>query len=212
MRGLPFLATLLLSGTLAFATKKITSPDTTAANDKVDLAATITMDEDHVSQVLGADPGPGIVLLKVKVTPKVDAPMFISPDNFILLAHNDGERHEPFAPAEIAGSGAMVERTTKAATKKSGVGAGLAGIMVGGGGGLSPGSTPATTVDAKMDSKKAGDKKLLDALNAKAFPTKTTNEPVEGYLYFELDGKHKLKDLEVLYKGDAGKLTLSFVQ
>jgi hypothetical protein len=33
---------------------------------------------------------------------------------------------------------------------------------------------------------------------------------VSGYLYFPLDGKHKLKNLAVLYRGSAGKLNLEF--
>ena len=63
-----------------------------------------------------------------------------------------------------------------------------------------------------MDDKKAGNAKLLEALKGKELPTKESVEPVEGYLYFALDGKHKLKNLEVLYRGAAGKLTMSFVQ
>lgn len=192
--------------------KKIVSPDTSAANDKVDLAATIVTDPDQIKQILGADPGPGIVLLKVRVTPKVDSPLFISPDDFILLAHDDGERHKPFAPAEIAGDGAMQEHTSKGKVSKGGLGAALGGIGMGSGGGLSPGSTAPVAVDAKMNDKKPGDKKLLDALNAKEFPTKKTDDPVEGYLYFSLDGKHKLKNLEVLYRGDGGKLNMTFLQ
>lgn len=212
MRRYLFLGALVAC-TLAFGAKKIVSNETTAANEKVDLDATITLDEDQVKQTLGADPGKGIVLLKVRVTPKVDVPMFISPDDFILLAHDDGERNKPFSPAEIAGSGAMVERETKGKVPKTGLGASLGGMLGGGGGGgLSPGSSPKVNVDAKMDEKKAGNKGLLEALEAKAFPTKTTNEPVEGYLYFSLDGKHKLKNLEVLYRGDGGKLNMAFLQ
>ena len=85
-------------------------------------------------------------------------------------------------------------------------------MIGGGGGGSSPGNTPAVNVQGKMDDKKPGNQKLLDALQAKAFPTKESVEPVEGYLYFELDGKHKLKNLEVLYRGAAGKLNMPFVQ
>jgi hypothetical protein len=204
-------AILLLAATLAFGAKKITLPTTTAANDKVDLEATITMDDDQVREALGANPGKGVVLLKVRVTPKVDTPIYISPDDFVLLASDDGERHKPFSPAEIAGNGAMVVSTTQASQKKSSAMAGLGGMM-GGGGGSSPGNTPPVNVQAKMDDKKVGDAKLLEVLNAKAFPTATTVEPVEGFLYFALDGKHKLKNLEVLYRGAAGKLNMSFVQ
>jgi len=61
-----------------------------------------------------------------------------------------------------------------------------------------------------MDSKSQGNDKLLEALKAKQLPAKESNEPVEGFLYFPLDGKHKLKNLAVLYRGPAGRLDLEF--
>ena len=37
-----------------------------------------------------------------------------------------------------------------------------------------------------------------------------TKEPVEGLLYFLLDGKNKVKDLGLIYKGPAGRLAMDF--
>jgi hypothetical protein len=82
--------------------------------------------------------------------------------------------------------------------------------MVMGGGGSSPGNSKATTLSSKMDTKSQGNEKLLEALKAKQFPEKESATPVEGYLYFPLDGKHKLKNLAVLYRGPAGRLNLEF--
>jgi hypothetical protein len=61
-----------------------------------------------------------------------------------------------------------------------------------------------------MDNKSQGNKTLLEALKSKQLETKEVTDPLEGYLYFSLDGKHKLKDLAVLYRGPAGKLDLEF--
>jgi hypothetical protein len=33
---------------------------------------------------------------------------------------------------------------------------------------------------------------------------------VSGYLYFPLDGKHKLKNLAILYRGQAGRIDMEF--
>ena len=73
-----------------------------------------------------------------------------------------------------------------------------------------PEKARAVTLNSKMDAKKEGNDKLLHALKEKVLPTKESIEPVEGYLYFPLDGKHKLKNLAVLYRGPAGKLNLEF--
>jgi len=188
--------------------KKIVSPDTSAGNDQIDVIATITLAEADVTQKLGADPGTGVVLLSVRVIPKTDKPVQISPDDFILLAHDDGERSKPFDPAQLAGDGALVVTNSDTKVKKTGTSVGFGGIMGGTGG--SPGGPKVTSMNSKIDSKSKGNEKLLAALRAKQLPEKESVEPVEGYLYFPLDGKHKLKNLAVLYRGPAGKLDLEF--
>lgn len=213
MRLIRLLAVSTLAFSCAFGAKKVISPTTTASNEQVDLEATIIMSPEEVAQKLGMSPGDGIVLLQVKVTPRVDTPISISPDDFILLAHNDGERSKPFAPSEIAGPGAMVENTKNGKTKKGGVMGGVGGLMVeGAGNGISsPGNSAPVTVTTQMDQKKQGNEKLLEVLKVKQLPATDTTKPVEGLLYFPLDGKHKLKDMVVLYRGAAGKMDLEFV-
>lgn len=101
----------------------------------------------------------------------------------------------------------VVTKTTQATKKKTGITGGFGGFGVGG---ASPGEPKPTTVNSKMDTKSQGNDKLLAALKAKQFPEKESIQPIEGYLYFPLDGKHKLKNLAVLYRGPAGKLDLEF--
>ena len=209
MRVLFRSALLLFAAVTLLASKKVISPETSASNDQIDVVATISLDEDEIAQKIGADPGKGIVLLSVRVTPKTDKPIQVAPDDFILLAHDDGERSKPFDPAEIAGRGALVvsNKTAGEKGKKTSIMGGFGGI---GGGGASPGNPKPTTLSSTMDTKSQGNDKLLDALRAKQLPDKESVEPVEGYLYFPLDGKHKLKNLAVLYRGPAGKLDLEF--
>jgi hypothetical protein len=206
---------LLVMGTLLLATsllgaKKVISPNTSASNDQVDIIATIFMTQEEVTQKLGADPGKGIALLEIRVIPKTNEPVQISPDDFILLAHDDGERAKPFDPAQIAGQGTLVVSTATDKTKKQTSGFGGFGGMIGGGSGASPGNSKPTTLSTKMETKNQGNDKLLEALKAKQFPQKDTTHPVEGYLYFPLDGKHKLKNMALLYRGPAGRLDLEF--
>ncbi|MGI8961704.1 MAG: hypothetical protein ACR2IV_18475 [Bryobacteraceae bacterium] len=199
----------ILAAVSLFAEKKVISPTTSASNDQIDIVATISLSEEEIAQKVGADPGKGVALLDVRVTPKTDKPVQLSPDDFILLAYDDGERSKPFDPAELAGNGALVVKTSPNGDKVS---------RTSGFGGLGPigmGSGPSTakkgdTLNTKMDTGNEGSNKLLDQLKAKQFPQKDTADPVEGYLYFPLDGKHKLKNLAVLYRGQAGKLRLVF--
>ncbi|HLH03186.1 MAG TPA: hypothetical protein VKX25_10475 [Bryobacteraceae bacterium] len=206
-----FALMLVAAGTL-LGSKKVISPTTSASNEQVDIVATIVLDETEITQKLGADPGKGIALLEVRVTPKTDQPVQVSPDDFILLAHDDGERSKPFEPEQLAGNGAMVVTSKEDTVKRTGSTIGMGGIMMGGAGGgnASPGNPTPKTIHTKMDSKNQGNAGLLEALKAKQFPTTDAKDEVSGYLYFPLDGKHKLKNLAVLYRGPAGKLNLEF--
>jgi hypothetical protein len=205
-----FLLAIAAVSSLLAGPKKVISPETSAGNDQIDVVATITLSEDEVARKIGADPGKGVVLLEVRLIPKTDKPIQVSPDDFILLAHDDGERSRPFEPSELAGNGALVvSSTTQGTPKKTGSTIGFGG-MVGGGGGASPGNSKAVTLSSKMDTKSQGNGTLLEALKAKQLPEKESAQPVEGYLYFPLDGKHKLKNLAVLYRGPAGRLNLEF--
>ena len=65
-----------------------------------------------------------------------------------------------------------------------------------------------TKVEGSKDSKDPNP--LLEALKAKQLPEKESTEPVEGLLYFPIDGKIKPKDLAVIYKGPAGRLIMEF--
>ncbi len=209
MRIIKLGTSFVMAAMLAGAAKKVISPTTSASNETVDIVATLVMDQDEVKQKLGADPGDGIVLLKVRVTPKTDQPVQVSPDDFILLAHDDGERSKPFGPEELAGQGAMIVTTTdKGTVKKTGQSFGLGGMMVGGGG--SPGNPRPTVTTTKMDNKSKGNETLLKALKAKELPDTDAKDEVSGYLYFPLNGKHKLKNMAVLYRGPAGRLNLEF--
>lgn len=204
--GFVFLA--MAAGTL-LAEKKVVSPTTSAGNETVDIIATISLTEEEVAQKLGTDPGKGIALLVVRIVPKTDKPVLVSPDDFILLAHDDGERSKPFDPGEIAGQGALVvANTSDGKTKKTGFSGGFGG-MIGGGGG-SPGNSKVVALGSKMDEKRKGNTALLEVLKSKELPATETAQTVEGFLYFPLDGKHKLKNLAVLYRGPAGKLDLEF--
>ncbi len=209
MRTVAATAVFLMTGLTLFASKKVISPQTNAGNELVDIVATISLAEDEVTQKLGADAGKGIVLLEVKLTTKTDKSIQVSPDDFILLAHDDGERNKPYEPEQIAADGALIVKNTAQTAKKSGPSFSAGGI-IGGGTGSSPGNSKPVVLGGTMDDKEKGNKTLLDALKAKQLPNKEVTDKVSGYLYFALDGKHKLKDLAVLYRGPAGKLDLEF--
>jgi hypothetical protein len=80
---------------------------------------------------------------------------------------------------------------------------------MGNGGGI--GNSASAAVDTAIEMK--NDEKanpVLATLKTKELKYGKTMTPVKGLLYFSLDGKHKMKDLELWYRGPAGKFVISY--
>jgi hypothetical protein len=72
--------------------------------------------------------------------------------------------------------------------------------------GISPGGSQAS-IGTPGD---ARENPLLAVLKEKVLAEKEITAPLSGLLYFLLEGKHKPKNLELMYKGPAGRLSLRF--
>jgi hypothetical protein len=206
-----FMFLLGLAAGAVFAGKKVISPTTSGDNDSINVTATLFLRPDEVTTQIGANPGPDIVVLQVRVTPKVDKPVSVSPDDFILLAHDDGERNQPFDPAEIAGKGALVVKEQQ----QDSVGTNrtrpiIAGIAIGGTSNKSSSTDNKNKNPTTMNDSAAANTDLLTKLKAKELATQDVEKPVEGLLYFKLTGKHKLKNMAVLYRGPSGHIDMEF--
>ncbi|MBM3747071.1 MAG: hypothetical protein FJW34_14880 [Acidobacteria bacterium] len=194
-------------------------PSGQVENERVAIAATLYAGKEAVRQELGAELHEDFLLVKVSVAPKAGQELAVHRDDFLLRSDKDGQRCQPFAPTQIAGPVALVISQ----------GGGRGGIMsedrgpvwggIGGpprrmgNEGASMGSVDQGSVQAGLSSDaKQKENPALVALRAKAMPEKPTAEPVSGLLYFQLEGKHKPKDLELRYNGPAGKISLRFRQ
>jgi hypothetical protein len=186
-----------------------------AGNDDIELVASVIIDRDEIKQALGADLGANYIVARMKVTPKTEKPLRISADDFTMICRKDGQRTVAMSPGQIAGRGALVVKA--APDQPGGLGTTTNGPIWGGvgmgrsnGAGNSKGAASGE-VEATMD-KESGAKEnpLLAVLKAKILPDTDSLEPVEGLLYFPIDGKVKPKDLAVIYKGQAGRLIIEF--
>ena len=81
-----------------------------AGNEAVDITANPILDRGQIEKALGAELPEGIIAVEIKISPKGDAHVSVSRDDFILLSHRDGQRSGPYAPSQIAGGSAMVLR------------------------------------------------------------------------------------------------------
>ena len=192
----------------------------TGENVAVSLTATVHVGKDEVREMVSSDLGNFIAVVSLTVKPFTNEPFQISADDFMLRSDKDGQRSQPFAPSQIAGQGALV-----VSTKGSGGGlmANNNGPMWGGmpgtggrpqrigGDGSQLGNGPETTTESKIDTTTPHkEPELLSVLKKKQLRTGKIAEPVSGLLYFSLEGKHKHKNLELVYTGAGGKIVLQF--
>ena len=194
---------------LGAADKKLPIDET--SNDLLDISVSAPLDKDQIKQELGSDLGDDIVAIRLTARPVSDKPVQLSLDDFLLVSSKDGQRSEPFAPGQLAGSDSLT--VTPNGVSRSGLGDhshrptfGIGGIGVGSGNSGAP-ATPNVKVQETRDDK---ENPLLAALNAKILPEKEITEPTSGLLFFQLVGKVKAKDLELHYKGPTGKMALRF--
>jgi len=184
----------ILSASLGLSSlgEDIKSLPNQAGNGNIDLAGTAIVDGKEIQQVLGASLGPGYVVVRIKASPRTAEAIRIGSDDFTLISRKDGERSAALDPEQIAGGGDSLILTSR--THYDG----------------SPGVSNTTVSVSPGKSRKAPDTALLGMLKGRMLPDKETKEPVEGLLYFLMEGKNKPKDLGLLYNGPAGRLAMDF--
>jgi hypothetical protein len=148
--------------------------------------------------------------------PKYGKDILIDRDDFLLRTWKDGDKAQPFAPSQVAGSGALVVGTV---SDHTGVGSpgwtGATGAIILGGGGTKGGGGMGKG-DGEAKPKPAAEKEgpanpLKAELEARVLPEGKTKEPVSGLLYFPME-KQKMKDLELTYGGKEDPIVLHFKQ
>jgi hypothetical protein len=199
-------------------------------DQKIKIEAQVWLDKTEMKQTTGIDPGEGFLIVKVKVTPGKGEVINLNRDDFLLRSDKDGQRSRPLEPTQIAGSSVMVI-SSRAGSQGQVMGQqrrvpmGLP-VPTGGdprgvpGQGLpmpneSPtvGSATSDTSEAQASFEdKQGNKALLALLKEKILPEGETKEPTEGLLYFQIEGKHKVKHLELVYRKSPPRVHLRFTE
>jgi hypothetical protein len=194
-------------GLLCFAGERKQLPGQ-AGNDELDLEGSVIVSHEEVTNAIGADIGEGYIVVRMKVIPKGATPLRIGPDDFTVICRKDGQRSAALTPSEIAGKGEMIVKHGDADGKKSSWGVGGMGAGLG----SSPGTVQRDVIKGTQINDNAKGSDAIGPLAAKILPDKETKEPIEGLLYFSINGKLKPKDVALQYKGAAGKLTMEFEQ
>ncbi|MFN3325502.1 MAG: hypothetical protein ACK5AZ_18565 [Bryobacteraceae bacterium] len=192
-------------------------------NNLVDLAATLYSDKESITELLGSDLGGYVYVVEVKLRARTDKPVRIEHDDFTLRSHRDGQRSEPFTPSQIAGDTTLVVSSRGMggggimSNPTGPVWGGLPGTMggpgrMGGPGGVVGNSGEPEVADARVENAPGAAKEnpLLAILAEKMLPEMEMDDEASGLLYFLMEGKHKTKDLELIYKGAGARLSIRF--
>jgi len=166
-----------------------------AGNGNIDLAGKVFIENNDIQQLLGAPMDPGYIVVRIKVEPRMLQAIRISADDFTLVSRKDGERSEALQPSQIGAAANLILKSKTTYAGSPGVSSTAVGV------------TPASK-QAVQDNR--DNSTLLKILESKMLADTETKEPVEGLLYFLLEGKNKAKDLGLLYKGQAGRLAMDF--
>lgn len=191
-------------------------------NDRVRVESVVYADPESVKKMIGHDFDGSVAVVELTVTPRGGEALDIEREDWTLFSNKDAQKAPAFHPSQLAGQGAIVVKQTR---DGGGVMAGnnpnapvIGGIpgtggrprsMGNGGGGI--GNSASQEVGTAIEVKNDADKNpVLSTLKEKELKYGKTLTPVKGLLYFSLDGKHKLKQLELWYRGPAGKFVISY--
>jgi hypothetical protein len=212
------LAWVLVAG-LGAAERKF--PAGVYEDDRIQIKAVVYPDRADVKRLLGSDFDGAIIVVDLTVTPLGEEPLDMQREQFQLFSTKDAQRSPPFHPSQLAGRGALVLGQGQAAggtyvgnnptgPQIGGIpGMGRRGVPMNNGAGVGSGGAGAVVTENKgmTDTK---EDPMLQTLRAKVLPEGKTVKPVSGLLYFGFDGKQKPKDLELFYRGPAGKFAVRF--
>ncbi|MBL8174878.1 MAG: hypothetical protein JNK48_09415 [Bryobacterales bacterium] len=220
MRYRTAFAVLLAVAAWAADKKPITTKGT---NRDVEITATAYITAADIKTALGAELGKDIVTVEVEVRPKSGKQITLAADDFILRSYKDGQKSSPYAASQIAGKGGLTLTSVPAGGGGlmsqgngpvwGGVGGGMPQRLPGSGQGIGNSTAnPESTEAVQKDSNKEKEDPLLVLLKKKSLPEGDTKEIVKGFLYFPLEGKHKAKDLALVYGSGGARVIMEFQQ
>ena len=182
----------------------------------------LVRDVAEIERLLGNDLDRDFILLEIDVRPLFNSNVKITRDDFRLRSYRNNQNSEAQSPDRIAGAevlvlrdgqggggGAFAQQETIFLGGPPGTDGSPGGIHgpgklgVGSGSGV-PGGIGSLSNETRPEAT------LLERLQRLELPVGETREQVRGYLYFQVNPKHKPKHLVLGYDGSAGEYKIYF--
>ena len=194
----------------------------TFENDRIAIESVVYFDKASVKEKIGSDFDGSVAVVEITISPRGGEALDVEREDFTLFSNKDAQKAPAYHPSQLAGQGALL-------LTQKGVGGGVMGRsnpngpIIGGvpgtggrprqindGGGGIGNSAQVVTENKVEEATDYKENPVLKTLREKELVYGKTLKPVKGLLYFSLDGKHKQKDLELWYRGPAGKFVVSY--
>ena len=211
----------VLAFTVALTAAKLPDWYTRSVED-AQFEARLVRDVAEIERIAGDRFDGDVVLVEIRVKPLYGSRLRLDRDDFLMRARNNNDTSPAQTPDRIAGTAVLAlgsERTSSA----GGVFQDATNAPVWGGApgtGTQPrrlpgppnlGGTGVSTEERQtIDQQRGGADPVLRRLHEIELPLDTDDEPVAGYLFFEIASKTKRKHLELSYDGDLGEFLIEF--
>ena len=214
---------LLLCALVAASAAAARLPDWYARSlDDAEFEARLVRDPAEIERLAGDQFEGDVILVEIRLRPLYGSDVALARDDFLLRARNNNDTSPAMSPERIAGS-AVLDLAAKSSSSSGSVFADQTNSPVWGG---APGSGtrprrlpgPPSVVGGgsagertqTLERREEDNDPVLRRLNDMELPLRTADEPVSGYLYFEIPAKTKRKHLELSYDGSLGEFVIEF--
>ncbi len=190
-----------------------------------EIRARLVREAAEIDQVTGDSLGAEIVLVELRVRPLYGSRVEFERGDFLLRARNNNDTSPAVSPDRVAGA-AVLDLATKRTASSGTVFADNPNAPIWGGVpgtgqrprrlGMPPNMAGGGTASEEersveqRDDRGDGEATVVDRLRDIELPLVTEDEPVGGYLYFEIPAKTKRKHLELSYDGTLGEFLIEF--
>lgn len=188
--------------------------------EDVEFEARVVRDLEQIEALVGGDLDKDFVLVELRVRPLYGTKLTFSRDDFLMRCRYDNDTSNAQSPERIAGTAVLaLDQTTKgggffrqaAQVPVIGTPGGSGQARVESlGRGQEGGTGAVAQSEVELTLETADTETLIGRLARLELPLTQTDDDIQGYLYFQINPKRKLKHLELSYEGRFGEFRLQF--
>ena len=184
--------------------------------------ARLVRDASEIQRLAGDRFDGEVIFVELKVLPLYGSSVNLERADFLIRARNNNDTSPAVTPDRIAGtavlalgtegrksSGSVFADDPNAPIWPGAPGTGGRPRRLGGPPGVVGGGTSGEGRQT-VEQREHSDDSVLDRLHAMELPLQAHEQPVSGYLYFEIPAKIKRKHLELSYDGPLGEFLVEF--